>query len=300
MAGEDEKNRGLTIGSEVFRNPVFIASGICGYGEELAGVVNLSRLGGIVTKTVTLAPRPGNPPPRIRELGTGLLNSIGLENVGIDVFLVEKLPALAGRGVGVVVSIAGDGRGEFEIMAERLAGAEGFKAVELNLSCPNVERGMLDHGADPLFVEQVTTAVKKRLEKPVLVKITPNVTSVAEVALAAEAGGADGITAINTVVGADFDLTSGKAFFERGRAGYSGPGILPIALAKVWEVAEVIEIPVIGVGGISSVEDARKFFLAGASAVQVGTAVFSDPFLPERIVEAWERDPHWGRVERRG
>jgi len=290
VEGRREQSEGFRLGSALFRNPVFIASGICGYGEEIAQVLDLTRIGGIVTKTVTLHPRPGNPPPRIKELSTGLLNSIGLENVGIDAFLSEKLPPLRGSGVGVVVSIAGDRREEFEALVEKLAGADGYDAVELNLSCPNVEKGMLDHGSDPSFVEEVTSLVKARTRRPVLVKITPNVTSVAEVALAAEAGGADGITAINTLLGADFDPSTGRPFFARVRAGYSGPGILPIALAKVWEVAGAVKVPVVGVGGISSVEDARKFFLAGASAVQVGTAVFSDPLLPERIAEAWEKE----------
>jgi len=294
MAGRKEKDISIRIGTQVFRNPVFLASGTCGYGEELSGLLDLSRLGGIVTKTITLSPRPGNPPPRIQELETGLLNSIGLENVGVEAYLREKLPALASLDAAVLVSIAADAMEEFESLAVALSKARGFKGVELNLSCPNVERGVLDHGSTPEFVRDVTAKVKAVLPSvPLLVKLTPNVASIGEVAMAAQEGGADGITAINTVLGADFDLATGKPVFSRVRAGYSGPGILPIALGKVWEVASTVEIPVVGVGGISSVEDARKFFLAGATAVQVGTALFTDPSLPERIVQALEEHPEW-------
>ncbi len=284
----------LRLGPVTFKNPVFIASGICGYGVEYEPLVPLERLGGIVTKTITLEPRSGNPPPRIHEVPTGVLNSIGLENVGLRAFIGEKLPLLKNRGVDVIVSIGAEKEEEFVRIAETLARLDGYLGVELNLSCPNVEGISLDHGRDPDYVERITSIVKKRIPGKVLwVKITPNITDIGVVASAAEKGGADAVSAINTVIGADFDLETGKPVFSRIGAGYSGPGILPIALHKVWEAARSVSIPVIGIGGIASVEDARKFFIAGASAIQVGTAVFSDPQLPVRIISELEAHPEW-------
>jgi dihydroorotate dehydrogenase (NAD+) catalytic subunit len=284
----------VRIGPVVFKTPVFLASGICGYGEEYSPLIDAGKLGGVVTKTITLRPRMGNPPPRIRELPTGALNSIGLENVGLDVYLKDKLPRLAKRNVDVIVSIAAERASEFDEIAGALADAEGFKGVEVNLSCPNIDEEALDHGRNPAFVEKITRIVKDRLpDRAVLVKITPNVTDIGEVARAAEAGGADGISAINTVVGIDFDLDTGKPFFYKGSGGYSGPGVLPIALQKVWEVAKAVSISVVGIGGISSVDDARKFFIAGASAIQVGTSLWQDPELPGEIVSAFTEHPEW-------
>ncbi|UCG51183.1 MAG: dihydroorotate dehydrogenase, partial [Candidatus Latescibacterota bacterium] len=272
MEKENKTDISIRIGPVSFRNPVFLASGICGYGEEYSPLLAIERLGGVVTKTITPLPRMGNPPPRIHELPTGALNSIGLENVGLEAYITEKLPTLRDRNVGVVVSVAAEHAKEFERIADRFAPLDGYKGLELNLSCPNVEGRALDHGRDPEFVEKITGIVKKRIpHRALFVKITPNVTDIGIVARAAEAGGADGISAINTVVGVDFDLATGKPIFYRGSGGYSGPGILPIALQKVWEVAKAVSIPVVGIGGIGSVEDARKFFIAGASAVQVGT-----------------------------
>lgn len=286
----------VRFGPAVFKNPVFLASGICGYGEEYSPLMKISDLGGIVTKTITIRPRRGNPPPRIHELPTGALNSIGLENVGLDVYVEEKLPKLAKQDVDVIVSVAAEHVHEFETIAETFAPLDGYKGIELNLSCPNVEEKALDHGRNPTFVEKITGVVKKRVAgKALLVKITPNVTDIGVVARAAEAGGADGISAINTVLGVDFDLRTGKPIFFRGSGGYSGPGILPIALQKVWEVAKAVSIPVMGIGGIGSVDDARKFFVAGASAVQVGTSLWQDPELPQRMVGAFEKHPEWIR-----
>ncbi len=286
----------VRIGPVTFKNPVFIASGICGYGEEYSPLIRIEDLGGVVTKTITLRPRLGNPPPRIHEIPTGALNSIGLENVGLDNYITDKLPRLRDRGVGVIVSIAAELAEEFVEFAEKLAPLDGYQGVELNLSCPNIDEEALDHGRNPEFVEEITRIVKTRLpERALLVKITPNVTDIAAVARAAEAGGADGISAVNTIVGVDFDLDSGRPIFDRGSGGYSGPGILPIALQKVWEVAQAVSIPIMGIGGISSIEDARKFFIAGASAIQVGTALFVDPELTMNIVSAFDDRPEWMR-----
>jgi dihydroorotate dehydrogenase subfamily 1 len=284
----------IRIGPVTFKAPVFLASGICGYGEEYSPLVDAGTLGGVVTKTITLRPRMGNPPPRICELPTGALNSIGLENVGLDAYIRDKLPRLAKRNVDVIVSIAAEHAAEFEVIAARLEEAGGFKGVEINLSCPNIDEQALDHGRNPAFVEKIARVVKDRIpDKAVLVKITPNVTDIAVVARAAEAGGADGVSAINTVLGIDFDLDTGKPFFYKGSGGYSGPGVLPIALEKVWEVARAVSISVVGIGGVSSVGDARKFFIAGASAVQVGTAFWQNPELPGEIVAAFTEHPEW-------
>ena len=284
----------VTIGPVTHKNPFFIASGICGYGEEYSPLVNLERLGGIVTKTVTVRPRAGNKPPRVSELPYGMLNSIGLENVGLDKYVSEKLPVLKKRNVCVVVSVAAETEDEMKRVADAFAPMDGYAGLELNLSCPNIDEKALDHGRDPEFVGRITRIVKDRVpDRALWIKVTPNVTDIGGVAAAAEAGGADAIAAINTLIGLDFDLETGKPVLGKGSGGYSGPGILPVALQKVWEVSRAVSIPIVGIGGISSVDDARKFFLAGASAVQVGTALFADPGLPERLIETFERHPEW-------
>jgi dihydroorotate dehydrogenase (NAD+) catalytic subunit len=285
----------VRIGPVQFKNPVFIASGICGYAEEYSPLVNLSRLGGVVTKTITMEPRKGNLPPRIHELPHGMLNSIGLENVGLERYVNEKLPQLNQRpDVGVVVSVAAETEDEFIRLAEAFAPMDGYAGLELNLSCPNVKGEALDQGRNPALVERIARIVKSRIpNKSLWVKVTPNITDVGSVARAAEAGGADAIAAINTLVGIDFDLETGATVFARGSAGYSGPAILPIALQTVWECAKAVSIPIVGIGGIATVDDARKFFLAGAAAIQVGTSLYHDPGLPERIVDAFAEHPEW-------
>ena len=285
----------VSIGPVRFKNPVFIASGICGYAEEYSPLVNLSRLGGVVTKTITMLPRKGNLPPRIHELPHGMLNSIGLENVGLDRYVGEKLPQLNLRpDISIMVSVAAETEDEFIRLADAFADRDGYAGLELNLSCPNVAGEALDQGRNPQLVERITRIVKDRLPRRSLwIKVTPNITDVGLVARAAEQGGADAIAAINTLVGIDFDLETRKPVFARGSAGYSGPAILPIALQKVWECAKVVSIPIVGIGGISSIDDARKFFLAGATAIQVGTALYADPGLPARIIDALEANPEW-------
>jgi dihydroorotate dehydrogenase (NAD+) catalytic subunit len=285
----------VQIGPIRHKNPVFIASGICGYAEEYSPLVNLSRLGGVVTKTITMQPRKGNLPPRIHELPHGMLNSIGLENVGLDRYLAEKLPQLNQHPeIGVMVSVAAETEEEFIHLADAFAARDGYDGLELNLSCPNVAGEALDQGRNPQLVERIARIVKSRLPaKSLWIKVTPNITDVGLVARAAEQGGADAVAAINTVVGIDFDLETGRPVFARGSAGYSGPAILPIALQKVWECAKAVSIPIVGIGGITAIDDARKFFLAGATAIQVGTALFSDPGLPERIVDALQQHPEW-------
>jgi dihydroorotate dehydrogenase (NAD+) catalytic subunit len=278
----------VRLGPVTFANPIFTASGTWGYGLDYLDLVDPALLGGVVTKTLTGAPRLGNPQPRVRELDHGMLNSIGLENVGLDAFLAEKLPVLRERGVTTIVSLAGREEEEFAIMARTLARHEGWAGVELNLSCPNVAKGGLDFGVDPERIERITRLTRAALptDRCLWVKLTPNVSSIATLGRAAESGGAHAISAINTVVGMAVDLERREPVFPRGIAGYSGPAILPIALAKVFELRQAVSIPIVGVGGIASMDDVLRFFVVGAEAVQVGTSLFAEPDLAHRVVEA--------------
>jgi dihydroorotate dehydrogenase (NAD+) catalytic subunit len=269
-----------------FANPVFTASGTWGYGIEYLDFVDASCLGGIVTKTITVEPRPGNPQPRVRELRHGMLNSIGLENVGLEAFVGEKLPVLREHDIATVVSLAARDESEFSTMINELSRHDGWKAVELNLSCPNVARGGLDFGREPDQVERITRLAREELpvDRALWVKLTPNVTSIGNLAAAAERGGAHAISAINTLVGMEIDLRRREPVFPRATAGYSGPAILPVALAKVWEIAHAVSIPIVGIGGIGSMDDVLRYFVAGASAVQVGTSLFARPDLAQDFV----------------
>jgi dihydroorotate dehydrogenase (NAD+) catalytic subunit len=274
-----------SIGAATFANRVFLASGPAGYGTEYADLIDLAAVGGVVTKTISLDPKPGNPGPRLRETSSGLLNSVGLENVGAERFFTEKLPALLDTGAKPVISLAAEDWERYTRLLEFVAARNGVDAVEINLSCPNVDRGGMAIGTDPELVSHYIRHAKDVLAgTAVIAKLTPNVGDIRGLAIAAAEAGADAITAINTVLGMDIDTARGAPVFRRVHAGLSGPAILPIALHMVWSIARIVEIPVIGVGGISSVADARKFFMAGASAVQVGTALFYDHGLPERIV----------------
>ena len=277
------------IGEVTLRNPVLLASGPAGYGLEYEGLVDLVRIGGVVTKTISFEPREGNPGTRLHETGGGLLNSIGLENVGAEIFFSEKMPALADAGIKPIVSLAAEDWDDYRRLLDATAGVGGVDIIELNLSCPNVERGGMAVGTNPELLAKYVRRAKDTLSgMTVLAKLTPNVSDIAALALVAEEAGADGITAINTVVGMDIDLTAGRPVFRRVRAGLSGPAVMPIALDAVWRISRTVDLPVVGVGGITCVEDAMKFFMAGAAAIQIGTAVFYDPSLPEKIVEALE------------
>ncbi len=277
----------VTIGPVEFPNPVFTASGAWGYGLEYLDLVDPAQLGGVVTKTITVQPRLGNPQPRVRELPTGMLNSIGLENVGLKAFVADKLPRLAERRVRTIVSLAGRREEEFAEMIAELTGHPGWVGVELNLSCPNVAEGGLDFGADPARIRSITRRAAGALppDRCLWVKLTPNNAPIAALARAAQHEGAHAVSCINTVVGLEIDLDRKRPVFPRGIAGYSGPGIKPIALAKVWEASRAVTIPVIGIGGITSVEDVLEFFVAGASAVQLGTSLFARPDRAHRLLE---------------
>ncbi len=277
------------LGPRVLPGRVWTASGCFGYGltgrdiKASDGGSPFDGLGAVVTKTITTSPRQGNPPPRIWDAGSGALNSIGLENVGLDRFVDEIIPALRQDRVPFVASIAGTRPGEFGDMTRRLVAAaadcEHWHGVELNLSCPNVAHGGVDFGRRPETVRDcVEAAVAEVTDRIVLAKLTPNVASIAELATAAADGGAHGVTAINTLLGMDIDLATGQPVLPLRRGGYSGPAILPVALAKVDEIVRESGLPVVGVGGIGSAEDALKFFAVGAVAVQVGTSQMNDPF----------------------
>lgn len=278
----------VSIGSLKLRNPVLVASGTFGYGKEYSGVVDFSRLGGIITKTLTLFPKEGNPPPRIVETPSGMLNSIGLENVGLERFIKEKIPFLRKVDTKVIVNIAGRNVSEFGVIAERLSYVSGIDALELNLSCPNVAGGM-DFSREGNLTMRVVREVKRRTKLPVLAKLSPNVTSIEVIAKAAEDGGSDGISLINTLVGMAIDIRSWRSKLGTLTGGLSGPAIKPVALAHVYKASKAIRIPVIGIGGILDASDAIEFFLAGATAVQVGTANFLDPKAAMKVVFGLEK-----------
>lgn len=250
----------------------------------MAGLVDLLRLGAIIPKTITLAPRAGNKPARTVETPAGMLNSIGLDNDGIEAFIEHHLPYLAGLGMPIVVSIAGRTREEFITLAERLDHAEGAAAIELNVSCPNVSGGV-DFGADPAMCAAVVRGVREACRLPVIAKLTPNVTRIAEIAVAAEAGGADAISVINTCLGMAVDWRRRRPILGNVMGGLSGPAIKPIALRAVYQTARAVSVPVIGVGGIATIDDVMEFLVTGASAVQVGTANFYRPAATMEILD---------------
>lgn len=272
------------IGPLHLANPVLSASGTFGSGWEGRDFSDLSRVGALVSKTVTVLPRHGNPPPRIIETPAGMLNSIGLENKGADRFLAETLPRMQSLGPKVIVNIGGESIEEFVALAERFSAA-GVDALEVNLSCPNVQEGRLFFSTEPRLTEQAVRAVKAVATVPVFAKLSPNVTDIGPIARAAEQGGADGITAVNTLIGMAVDWRRRRPVLGRVIGGLSGPAIKPVALRMVYEVARTVRIPVIGVGGATSAEDVLEFLCAGASAVQLGTAAFVDPAVMVRTLD---------------
>lgn len=277
----------------ILTNPVMTASGTSGFGEELARFVDLKQLGAFVVKGTTLHPRPGNPPPRLVETPAGVLNSIGLQNPGIDRVIAEKIPFLARLGVPVIVNIAGDTPAEYGELAARLDQVCGVAGVELNISCPNVEKGGLLFGADPALAAEVVATVRRRTRLPVIVKLSPNVTDIGVIARAVVQAGADAVSLVNTYTGMVIDVERRRPVLARGVGGLSGPAIRPLAVYQVWQVYRALAggdgwkqppVPIIGMGGITSARDALEFILAGASAVAVGTATFVRPVAVLEIV----------------
>lgn len=267
-----------------FKNPIIPASGVFGYGREYEELFPLSKLGGIATKGTTLKRRTGNLSPRIAETPAGMLNSVGLQNPGIDHFIEKELPYLLAKDVTILANIAGSTAEECVQVAEKLEKTD-VHMIELNISCPNVKQGGAAFGTSCETAAEVTRQVRKATTKPLIVKLSPNVTSIADIARSVEDAGADAVSLINTLLGMRIDINTGRPVLRNNVGGMSGPAVFPIAVRMVWQVANAVKIPVIGMGGVSSGHDAIELMMAGASAVQVGAAIFTDPFAPVRIVE---------------
>jgi len=271
------------------RNPVMTASGTFGYGAEFADYLDLESIGAIITKGLSLRPKAGNPTPRIVETPGGMLNAIGLQNVGVDAFISDKLPFLSRVATPVIVNLYGNTLEEYGEVAARLDALPGVAGIEVNISCPNVKQGGIVFGTDPLAAQQVVRLVKRNTGKPVIVKLSPNVTDVVLMAQACADAGADALSLINTLTGMAIDLDRRRPILANVTGGLSGPAIKPVALRMVWQVAKSVRLPIIGIGGIMSARDALEFILAGASAVQIGTASFLDPSAAQRIAQEMER-----------
>lgn len=280
----------VQLGPLSLPNPVLVASGTFGYGREYQDCFDLSALGGLVTKAVTLRPRQGNRPPRIVETPAGMLNAIGLANPGLDVFLREEVPFLQNVGCPVVVNIAGEAEDEYGELARALDGIPGLAALEVNISCPNVHCGGMSFGVDPVATRSVIARVRHSTQLPVIAKLSPNVTAIASIAQAAQQGGADIISLINTLVGMVIDVQAGRPVLGNVIGGLSGPAIRPVGVRMVWEVAGAVSVPVIGMGGIMNAQDALEYIMAGASAVMIGTGNFVDPQTALLVVKGLEEE----------
>lgn len=278
----------VDVGSLSLATPVMTASGTFGYGREFADLVDLNRLGAIVVKGVSLAPSAGNRPSRIVETPCGMLNAIGLENVGFDALVAEKLPFLRTLSTPTLVNIYGRDIDEYAALAERIDAVDGIAGIEVNISCPNVKAGGVAFGTDPKIAAAVTRAVRNRTGKPVMVKLSPNVTDIAEIARHVEGAGADSISLINTLTGMAVDIETRRPVLANVTGGLSGPAIRPVALRMVWQAARAVGIPVVGIGGIMTAEDALAFLIVGATAVQVGTASFVNPRATMEIIDGIE------------
>jgi dihydroorotate dehydrogenase (NAD+) catalytic subunit len=275
----------VKIGKRTLKNPVGVASGTFGYGQEFDPIMDLSKLGAIYTKAVSMEPRLGNATPRIVETPSGMLNAIGLQNVGVEAFLEEKLPFLSQLDTAAIVNVVGYTDDDYCNVIKRLDGQEAVWGYEINLSCPNVKVGAIQFGTDPDMVEQLTMKMRAFTEKPLLVKLSPNVTDIAEIAVAAERGGADAVTCINTLVGMVIDIEAQETVLANKTGGLSGPAIRPIGVRMTHQVSHAIDIPVVGIGGITSADDAIQYLLAGAKAIQVGTWNFVEPESSEHIAD---------------
>jgi len=275
----------VNLGGIKLKNPVAVASGTFGYGLEYADFIEPEKIGAVIVKGTTLHPRPGNPGPRIYETPAGMLNAIGLENPGIEVFLREYLPRLRERQVTVIANIAGNSIEEYALMASLLQGQEGIAGIELNISCPNVKQGGIQFGTDPETVRQVVAAVKKETSLPVIPKLSPNVTDIVAIALAAADGGADALSMINTLGGMAININLKKPVLGNIFGGLSGPAIKPVALKMIYQVYREVDLPILGGGGIVNHIDALEFFMAGATAVSIGTGNFVNPCLALELLE---------------
>lgn len=278
----------VKLGELTLRNPIMPASGCFGFGKEYSQFYSLDQLGAIAVKAATVEPRFGNATPRVAETRGGMLNAIGLQNPGLDKVLAEELPWLEKYDVPIIANIAGTTDEDYIEVATRISEAPNVKAIELNISCPNVKCGGITFGTDPIIAAELTKEIKRVSKVPVFVKLSPNVTNIVEMAQAVEKAGADGLSMINTLLGMRIDLRSKRPILANGAGGLSGPAIKPVAIRMVYEVSQKVEIPIIGMGGIHSAEDVIEFFLAGASAVAVGTANFVDPYICPTIIDELE------------
>ncbi|MEE4599651.1 MAG: dihydroorotate dehydrogenase [Desulfobacteraceae bacterium] len=279
----------VDIGGLKLQNPVMTASGTFGYGREFDHLVDLNRLGGIIVKGLSLEPTKGNPPPRIVETPCGMLNAIGLENVGIEAFVADKLPFLQRLTPPIIANIYGTLEEEYFQLAARIDAVEAIAAIEVNISCPNVKAGGMVFGVDPRAAFRVVRGIRDQTTKPLIVKLSPNVTDITEIAVAAQEAGADCLSLINTITAMVVDIETRRPRLANITGGLSGPAIKPVAVRMVWQVAQVVRIPVIGIGGIMKAEDALEYFIAGASAVQVGTANFINPHVTTDVIDGIER-----------
>ncbi len=279
----------VKLGGIEFTSPILVASGTYGYGHESAQIVDVNKIGGIVTKSVTRHPREGNPPPRIAETSSGMLNSIGLANLGVEEYCHSKLPYLNELKTNVIINVAGTAIDDYVETLQILENAGGnHVGYEINISCPNVKEGGMSFGVSPQMTESLTHALRQCTQKPLIMKLSPNVTSIEDIAKAAENGGADAVSAINTVVGMGINIKSRKVELNTVFGGLSGPAIKPVALANVHKVFKVVNIPIIGLGGIASMEDVVEFVLAGADLVQIGTLNYKEPGIAIRLAEELE------------
>jgi dihydroorotate dehydrogenase (NAD+) catalytic subunit len=279
----------VTVAGIKMRNPVMTASGTFGYGAEFADYLDLEKIGAMITKGLSLKPKAGNPTPRIVETQGGMLNAIGLQNVGIDAFIAEKLPYLKNVATPVIVNLYGNTLEEYGEVASRLDGLDGVAGIEVNISCPNVKQGGIVFGTDPQAAAEVVGLVRRNTKKPMIVKLSPNVTDVVVMAKACADAGADALSLINTLTGMAIDLDRRRPVLANVTGGLSGPAIKPVALRMVWQVAKAVKLPLIGIGGIMNGRDALEFVLAGATAVQVGTASFLDPSAAQTIAREMEQ-----------
>lgn len=273
------------IGSLELKNPVMTASGTFGYGTEYADFMDISRLGAIIVKGTTLAPRQGNPYPRMAETPSGMLNAVGLQNKGVDYFVDHIYPEVQKIGTAIIVNVSGSCIDDYVQTASIINTLDHIPAIELNISCPNVKQGGMAFGVNPESAAQVVSAVRKAYDKTLIVKLSPNVTDITEIARAVEGAGADSVSLINTMLGMAIDAEKRRPILSTVTGGMSGPAVKPVALRMVWQTAKAVKIPVIGLGGICSATDAIEFLLAGASAIQIGTANFIDPSISEKVVD---------------
>lgn len=277
-------NLAVNVAGVDFKNPVIPASGVFGYGREYEELFPLSKLGGIATKGTTITERPGNLSPRIAECPSGMINSVGLQNPGIDAFISKELPNLLTKDTVIIANIAGSTVDECISIAEKLDETD-VHMIELNISCPNVKKGGAAFGVHCDSAGAITAAVRKATKKPLIVKLSPNVTDITEIARAIEASGADSVSLINTLLGMRIDINTGRPILRNNVGGMSGPAVFPLAVRMVWQVSNAVSIPVIGIGGIDSGKTAIEMMMAGAKAVQVGAAIFTDPYAPVRIID---------------